>query len=153
LTLILTWKAQAQIHVIPWKSGASAPRKAVILSGATASRSEAVAESKDLYRAYPPAAPQGVSTGGRPILAFFARACPELVEGVGGDAACTLLSVKDPRPAFIHAHRLFGAKLSPWQSCSHCRFCSHRKLRRDRASAQCNCSSCFPNRQGGFPNR
>src|SRR5258708_5058228 len=27
------------------------------------------------------------SHGGCPILAFFARACPELVEGVGGDAA------------------------------------------------------------------
>ncbi len=25
---------------------------------------------------------------GCPILAFFARACPELVEGVGRDAAC-----------------------------------------------------------------
>jgi hypothetical protein len=27
------------------------------------------------------------SHGGCPILAFFARACPELAEGVGGDAA------------------------------------------------------------------
>src|SRR5882757_2249337 len=29
------------------------------------------------------------SRKGCPILAFFARACPELAEGVGGDAACT----------------------------------------------------------------
>jgi len=33
------------------------------------------------------------SHGGCPILAFFARACRELVEGVGGDAAGALLSV------------------------------------------------------------
>jgi len=30
------------------------------------------------------------SHGGCPILASFARACPELVEGVGGDAACAI---------------------------------------------------------------
>jgi hypothetical protein len=36
------------------------------------------------------------SHGGRPILAFFARACPELVEGVGGDAAGATLVRSTP---------------------------------------------------------
>jgi len=31
-----------------------------------------------------------ISTEGAPILAFFARACPELAEGVGCDAASTM---------------------------------------------------------------
>jgi hypothetical protein len=36
------------------------------------------------------------SHGGCPIPAFFARACPELVEGVGGDAAGATLVRSTP---------------------------------------------------------
>ena len=36
------------------------------------------------------------SHGGCPILAFFARACPELAEGVGGDAAGATLVRSTP---------------------------------------------------------